>query len=134
MSNKQKYIIGAIVLVLVILLFTGNAGVRVGSVSEGSAYNSTSTLSTWSSTQRQLKTYGGVLGSVIISSSTPSLPTTATMRFMNATSTTDVSSTTIANFGYQTSAGTYTFDAAFSRGLIVETGAGFDGSYVITSR
>jgi hypothetical protein len=117
-SLGQK-VLGAIVGLFA--LFGVTVGVNnLGSVSDGQAYNATSTYN-YSGAQNlatsvQLKSYGGTFGSVVITGAVA-----GKIRVQDATSTTDVSSTTITVFPASTAAGTYTFYSAFTRGLIVET-------------
>ncbi len=128
MKNK---IIGF--LIALIALLGGGYGVqKLGGSSEGGADTATTTLASWGGTYRVLKTNSSVLRNVVLASTTPTLAATATMTFKNATSTTDVSSTTIATVGYNTGTGTYTFNAAAPRGLIVEVGVGVSGGYTFT--
>ncbi|MES2224144.1 MAG: hypothetical protein V4469_04405 [Patescibacteria group bacterium] len=102
-----------------------------GSIQDGMAYNSTSTDATWgASAQRQLKTSGGTLGSVVITSATAG----AIFTIKNATSTIDPASTTLATFTAGALGGTYTFDAAFDRGLIVQMNSAIVASTTITWR
>jgi hypothetical protein len=137
MSSFKKVIIG-ILLGLVALLGGGTAikNSNLGSVVSTGIYQSTTT-SQAGFAGRQVTLVSDspcTLGSVIVSSTTPALPTTGTLRIMNATSTTDVSSTTLASFPIQPTAGTYTFDTFAGRGCIVEVGVGFNGIYTITTR
>lgn len=69
------------------------------------------------------------LGSIIVASSSGT-----TFKIWNATSTTDVASTTVTAFKASVGEGTYVFDSTLSRGLIVENPSGFNGDYVITFR
>ena len=69
------------------------------------------------------------LGSIIVASSSAT-----SFTIWNATSTTDVSSTTVAVIKASVAEGTYTFDTELTRGLIVVKPAGFNGSYVVTYR
>ena len=124
------------------------ASVAFGSVTQGNEYRATSTVpiiggTTLASTlQRQIKTNydsssntqvgSTVLGSIVIASTSPS--TTGQVKIWNATSTTDVSSSTVVYMASNTAAGTYTYDMSLSRGMIIELPAGFNGSYNITSR
>lgn len=108
--------------------------VASGSVITGQAYNSTTSISTSAGSFWQARSTSNVggceLGSVVIASTTA----TAGITLKNATSTTDVSSTTIVAFPANAAAGTYTFDIACPRGLIVETPTGFSGQFVVTYR
>lgn len=73
-----------------------------------------------------------VFGSVTITSSTP-----GKLIIRNATSTTDLGSTTVAtlyNNGNDIDEGTYVFDAVLDRGLAIDIANGFFGSYIITWR
>lgn len=143
MSNFGKRIAGVAVVLLVIVLgffaFKTPSSTNyehVGSVTVGGEYQGTTTsVAGFAGLQVSLvSNKAGTLGSVVVSSTTPATPTTGTLRIMNATSTTDISSTTIASFPIQPTQGTYTFDIFAPRGIIVEAGAGFNGTYTITSR
>lgn len=106
------------------VLFTAKPA--VGSVVTGSEYVYATTSA--AGLQRvKVATPVCNLGSVIISSSSA---TAFTVK--NATSTTDVGSTTIATFEANAAEGTYTFDLACERGLAVDAPTGFNG-YVITT-
>lgn len=102
-----------------------------GSIQDGQAYNSTSTASNWgTATNRMLKVGNGTLGSVVITAATAG----GTFELRDATSTIDVSSTTIATFTAGATGGVYTFDVAFTRGLAVLTTSGLQASTTITFR
>uniref|UniRef100_A0A6H1ZSI8 Uncharacterized protein n=1 Tax=viral metagenome TaxID=1070528 RepID=A0A6H1ZSI8_9ZZZZ len=71
-----------------------------------------------------------ILDSVVITSSTP-----YSLIIKNATSTTDISSTTVAVINNNSSdavAGTYPLGIVLDRGLILQFESGFYGSYVIS--
>lgn len=97
----------------------------LGSISSsGDAYIATSTNSSWNTPAattggfKLLKTGQGILGSVVITNDTAGSYT-----LYDATTTTNgaiYGTTTLANVYANLSEGTYTFDVAFSRGLIVE--------------
>ena len=74
----------------------------------------------------QLKTGQTILGSVTIASSS-----VVSFKLKNATSSTDISSTTITVFPAAADEATYNFDTAISRGLIIESSSGFNGDIVI---
>lgn len=132
---KKYWIIPTLVLVFV-------AGLSVefrndsaeGSVLQGQEYLATTTDSTSAGTNSNFKTTanGGTcaFGSVVIASSTIEHQ----IEIRNATSTTDVASTTIATFEPNAAEGTYTFDLTCDRGLSVITPASFNGVYIITYR
>lgn len=110
---------------------TGNS---FGSVMQSGEYQATTTYSKlgvplFGTNQTIISNNSGVLGSVIITGAVA-----GPMRFMNASSTTDISSTTIAVFPNSTAAGTYTFDLIVTRGLIVETTSGLLPTTTITFR
>jgi len=72
--------------------------------------------------------FGGItLGSVIIGG-----VSAGDLIIYDATSTTDISSTTVGWIIAAATTGTYTFDVALSRGLILDFGAGHEGEYTIT--
>lgn len=95
-------------------------GQTLGSVTDGQVFTATTTYNnvgtaTFGAT-KQLKSNAGVLGQVVITTAAA-----GTIRLQDATSTTDIASTSIATFPASAAAGTYIFNAAFGRGLIVET-------------
>lgn len=72
--------------------------------------------------------FGGItLGSVIIGG-----VSAADLIIYDATSTTDISSSTAGWIVAAATTGTYTFDVALSRGLILDFAAGHEGEYTIT--
>ena len=132
MSNNLKIVIGAVVVLILGVIFVTSGGAKsVGSIGTSEGYYSTTTTTSFASTQKVLTTANAIFGSVVVASTTGVIPT-ATLLIKNATSTSDVSSTTLASFSGQPVAGTYTFDMVAPRGIIIETGAGFNGSYVLT--
>lgn len=92
----------------------------LGSIQDGQAYNSTTTYTPTGVAMptgfNQLKSLAGTLGSINVEGAN-------TGRFIlwNATSTTDVSSTTILTIPASIATGTYVYDLTFPRGLILET-------------
>jgi len=104
----------------------------LGSTISGQEYQATTTISTSAGThwQARVAANGGCsLGSVVVASSSNTV-----LRIWNATSTTDIASTTIVTFDSDVLEGTYTFDISCSRGLVVDTPASFDGVYTVTFR
>lgn len=129
------FAVAAIVIAIVVFGYLAIAPqIASGSVITGQAYNATTTNSTSAGTFWQARSTSNVggceLGSVVIASTTA----TAGITLKNATSTSDVSSSTIAAFPANAAAGTYTFDMACKRGLIIETPTGFNGQFVVTWR
>lgn len=99
-----------------------------GSVTVGNEYNATNTAS-MTVGPRLLKTGPSVLGSVIVASSSAT-----TFKVWNATSTLDIASSTPVIFVASPVNGTYTFDASFERGIVVELPTGYNGAYTVTWR
>lgn len=126
----MKKIIGVMVigLILIGVYFFGvnnREPNSLGSISSsGDAYTSTTTDTTWNTTTfptglKIIKTSSGILGSVVVSGAT----TATVLTFYDATTTgahANHATTTIAKINTSTVAGTYTFDVAFGRGLVVE--------------
>lgn len=134
---KQNIIIAGLV---VLLVLTGYVFLnvkeardgRLGSVSVSNEYNATTTNSTSANTHSLIKSSQCTVGSIVVASSSPS---GQDVKIWNATTTrTDLSSTTLVTLRGGVSEGTYTFDIACTRGLVIETPASFNGSYVITWR
>lgn len=102
----------------------------LGSVQTGSEYGYGTTTAAGNQVFRTTANGTGcTLGSIIIASSSATGFTV-----WNATSTTDVGSTTIATFGPADDEGTYTFDAACSRGISIIAPTGFNGFVITTHR
>jgi hypothetical protein len=127
-------------LIIILIAVTGysvvaNKPVTFGSVGQSGEYTSTTTgsLSRASLAAKSMSVLvsdqAATLGSIVIASTT-----NAYFTIWNATSTTDVSSTTLVTIGTSTAAGTYTFDAVAQRGLIMERPVNFAGEYVVTFR
>lgn len=146
-SNKGSAGLFAVAITAIVLsvvaIFIGSSkeaqapSTNVGSVTRGGEYQSTTTSQAGFADKKMtlIDNRACTLGSVIISSTTPATPVTGTLRIMNASSTTDVSSTTLASFPIlPTQGGQYVFDSVAPRGCIVEGGTGFNGTYTITYR
>lgn len=113
-----------------LIIFLGGFGAtKLGSVNQGQEYYSTTTGSFAVATSTYVRVGPGAIAQVTISSTT-----NVGFKVKDATSTLDLSSTTIANFPAGVAAGTYIFDASFTRGLFFDLGTGFAGSYTVTYR
>ena len=120
---KSKLI--AFLLGIVALL---GGGAYLGSSIDGQANAyATTTIAAFANNPRMLKVGNCTLGAVVISSTTNAIFT-----IKNATSTTDIASTTVASFAASAANGTYLYDAELPRGCAVEAPVGFVGSYTIT--
>lgn len=133
--KKTLKVIG--IVVIVVLIFAYIVGKRVsplGSIAIGEAFNATTTTSVDAGVKSQVLSTTNrsscMVGSVIVASTTTS--TIGNFIIKDATSTTDVASTTFASFDAGVAAGTYTFDSACKRGIILEVPSSFDGAYTIT--
>lgn len=125
---KMKYILGGIGIFIAVLLGTLYRGVNknteqfisIGSVM-GVPYKATTTHDFGSVAvggSKVLKTGSGLLGSLVITNSTA-----GSLNFYDATTTVNggvYGTTTLAKIGASLAAGSYIFDVAFSKGLIVE--------------
>jgi len=134
----NKISLGTIIIVLVIVIsavsiFTYRAFKNEYPVEPDLGGNSIysyaiASSTTFASTKvSQVKTGQTILGYVTIASSSA-----ASFQLKNATSTTDIASTTIVSFPAAADEMTYSFDLAASRGLIIESSSGFNGQVVIT--
>lgn len=82
-----------------------------------------------------LKAANGQIGSIIIASTSPAQATSSIAFYDTAGTATTSSATTSFLFsipGNSMAVGTYTFDVEFTRGLLVETTAGFNGQFIVT--
>lgn len=114
-------------LVLMAGLFSYNTNVTDASVSQGSEYNISFVDSTTGTTTA--KTLFGTLGSIVVSKG----GTAGEVNFYATTSQATSSADLIFSFDGGANEGTYTYDTAFSGGLLVEEN-GYDGELVITHR
>lgn len=143
MKKEHKIIIGIGIVslaMLFVLVFKQSEPVQ-GSIVDGQAYYSTTTVSgfAFGKTIKGATTTGasGTLGSVIIASST-----VGTFALYDATTTNvnlrtgnkATSTITLASFGASSANGTYTFDTVFNTGLLLDAGTGFNGSFTVTYR
>ena len=110
------------------------------SIQEGNGYYATTSATPlgtqpangFSGTTQVIKPGAGMLGPVIISSTTIGRISFFDATTSNATARAITATDTIAVMAPSLAAGTYTFDADFSVGLIVQTSADFNGAYTIT--
>lgn len=123
-ANNIKYILIAIA-VMIIGLFILNLEINrpnkaIGSVIEGQEYNSTTTRSHAGTalTTRVLKRGAGSLGQITITGAGAGRILITDATTTNATLRTKAATTTIADIPLSAAAGTYTFDARFTEGLI----------------
>lgn len=127
MKLKEKII--AVLAAIIIALGGGYTATNLGSVQDGHAYNSTTTP-TISGALLMVKEGQGTLGSVVIG-----VTSATTFELRDATSTTDVASTTLLQVAASPAIGsTMTLDTAFTRGLSIVFPASFTGRYTITYR
>lgn len=130
MKNYLK-IIGLVAFSAILVIsayLSGNHGSVQGSIQTGESYYATSTGSFAVGTTTNIRIGQGILGSVVVSSTTAILG----FELRDATSSTDVSSTSIAKFGTSPANGTYTYDVTLTRGLFLVFPAGFNGAYTVT--
>lgn len=122
--------VGVFVLVVGYLLSSGSVN-KLGSVNRSNEYRATTTLAAWANIPHMITSdSSAVLGSVVIGTTHASI-----VEIWNATSSTDIASTTIAVIAASPVIGsTMTFDVAAPRGLMVNTVTGFTGRYTITYR
>jgi hypothetical protein len=137
MTSLYKYILASIIFLAV------SASIVMWQVTQtdasnfpGTDYKAQEFKATGAATT-SLKSLGGTIGSVVVTTLS-STTATSSMIFYDTrlTSTTTHASTTVLFTMPKTTgvAGTYTFDVEFTRGLLVETTAGFNGNYVVTYR
>lgn len=133
--NKDNFLIAFVgILLILAVVFTPRLlpppTVSYGSVNQGNEYYATTTDATWSGTTfasaKVINTGVGALGSVIIEKATAA----GTINIYDATTTNvnlrtnNLATTTITLASFLSTAlgGTYTFDATYLNGLIIEVG------------
>lgn len=126
--NLKNIVIGLLVGLLGLLGVTVG-GQKLGGVPQGQAYQATTTDSVYANKKVPVKLGSGVLGSVVITGTSATV-----VELRNATSSTDVASTTIVTFAASAGTNTYTFDSSFDRGLVANFIGSFAGQYTITYR
>jgi hypothetical protein len=92
-------------------------------VSQADGYFATTTSSAFSNSKKRLCGGQSILGTLVIHTATA-----ANLHFRDATSTTDVSSTTIAEIPASMGVGDYVYDVQTLRGLFVESDVGAWGT------
>lgn len=135
MSKSYKIFLSVMFSLTLVLslysLFTKNRNTFVGSVAQGSEYHSTSTSAVFVNNS-VLVSGSGTLGSVVVT-----VTGTGSLTLYDGTTTLshpDWATTTLAYFAGSPTVGTYTFDAVFQKGLLVQFGAGTVASTTITFR
>jgi len=122
MTTKTiQFILGFLVVGLLLVIWTtaGKPKLNLGSSSVGNDYYATTTDTNFTASGQLLKKGPGTLGSVVVT-----LGSAAGLEFYDATTTSSHSNhatTSLALFKTTATAGTYTFDVEFTRGLVVVT-------------
>ena len=134
MKLKQKII--TFLLAIIAILGGGYTATQFGSIQDGNAYSSVTTATGLTTAKDLIKLGSGTLGSVVITGAAAgtfeiydATTTNTTLRTITATS----SLVKLASFPTNAAAGTYTFDTAFSNGLIVAF-TGTQGTTTVTYR
>jgi hypothetical protein len=91
------------------------------------SHNGTTTDSTYANSIRMIKTSSGLLHTIAVGGTSATV-----VELRDATSTTDIASTTLHRFAASPSTGTYLLDIKFSRGLGIVTVGSFTGNYTIS--
>jgi hypothetical protein len=123
-------LLGSVALIFVIGLMTAKVNFpSVGSVVDAGTYSFTNITSAnaSSTSATTVLSKGGTLGSVIINTTHATI-----IRVYDGTATS--TGTLIASFPASAVVGTYTFDVAVSKGVVVDIPSGFAGNYTITAR
>lgn len=127
----------AIIAFVAILLQTFQAKVALSGVDTSSEYNARTYTSAGTSS---LKSIGGTLGNIVVSSTSPVSTSGVYMAFYDVSATTTATTSMTAKMtfggrgGVTPPAGTYEFDVAFGNGIYVWVDPSFAGSYTITYR
>jgi hypothetical protein len=132
MKDTLKIAIGvAVIVILSILLPTKNQNSsKLGAIGEAYSATSTASFPIAPNSFRLIKAGYGTLGSVVITTNT-----IGQIELYDATTTVNGSvygTTTLAKFGPSATTNTYTFDVAFSTGLLVVNPTGNLASTTIT--
>lgn len=99
----------------------------LGSVQVGSSYQSTTTVQGATAGLYTLTSVPGVLGSIVVVS-------TSAVGGFTVYDATDAGTTTLVALPASTPAGTYTFDLNVFRGLRISVPSGFSGQFITTYR
>lgn len=149
----KTYAISGIVVIVIVGLFVVLRGgdsekIDLGSIDATGGYFSTTTDSTFVNTAvaRQLKLGPGILGSIIVSSTSPEFTTAGTSFGLydgyGITSTSSATSTLARLKGTNVATaqtavsganqGTFVYDAVFTKGLLLDVPLGFNGIITVT--
>ena len=124
--------------VLAIMIVVGGAYMiarnAIGNESEGYMATTTTSTSVSGATAYQARSTFGILHTVTVSSSTPQLQYAgnALLGVYDGLYSTSTATSTIAKFPAPTAAGTYIYDVAFTKGLLIDVPPGFNGVYTFT--
>lgn len=129
----KQIVITVLIAILAVLGVDYSAGGKLGSMPSGEAYNSTTTAAGMVN-YNLLKTGQGTFGSVVITGATTGLLRVYDATTTVATARTKAATTTLAVFPASTAAGTYTFDVAFSQGLLIDYASAGYATSTITWR
>lgn len=136
--KKYLFVAGTLLMVFVLGVFlSNNTPVAEGSVSIGSGYTyKVASSSNASATVPYVIRGGsGILGSIIIGSSTPALVGGTPVRiYDNALGTSTATSTLIGSIRPGVTEQTITFDVNVLRGIVLDIPVGFNGVYTVTYR
>lgn len=128
--SLNKKIAGVVVAILA-LFGVSSVSTNFGSVARSSEYHAKTSAAIWANVPKQIFDGAGTFGSIVIGTTDATI-----VEFRDATSSTDIASTTIAIVAASPAIGsTMTFDYAVKRGLFVNTTSAFSaGRYTITYR
>lgn len=132
--NSKTLFVGLLVIVGIALGATAVLlqlpRLSVAGVDVGSEYIATTTKNMALNHNLVVSNSQLTLGSIVVASSS-----TTTLNIWDATSTTDVSSSTVLTLvGTDIAEGVFPLDITLNRGLVVEIPIGFSGEYLITFR
>lgn len=137
--NKTKIFFGGVVCLLIVVAFSffvnNNPKLVSASVAQGNEYQSTTTDKTWETNSiRVLNSVPGALAQVTVTTSGGNTLDIYDATTTNATLRTNTATTTLAHFQTVGTNETFTFDAIYRYGLIVQTSTTNVASSTITWR
>jgi len=131
---NKKLAIGGIIMVILALILPGSP-LKIGAIDGRDSYNFKNIIAASAPTSTPVVGGNAILGSVVINTVASAGVLRIYDGFNNSTSDATLATSTgtlIASFPAASIAGTYTFDVAVVKGIVVDPATGFNGNYTVT--
>lgn len=130
-NNIHKIIIAVIICATIIICTYTIKNGTFGSVADNGTYSykNLTSANASSTAVTTIRSGVGTLGSMVVNTTHATI-----IRVYDGTTATSSDATLIASLPASAVVGTYTFDVAVKKGIVLDVPAGFDGNYTVTFR